>query len=109
VIEPLSDGFRTAKVMILLEQLMAPLQLIGLEYSNLQAVQERLILGAGLSKFCVHAAKPEKSAEPCPAKRFYRLTFNGLSAVKNLPCVYLSKPEFWVRAKADRSEDRVMR
>jgi hypothetical protein len=78
VIEPLSDRFRAPQIMVLLEQPVAAFYLVAFEQSNLKALQDILILGAGAVKFFAHAPEPEKSEGDCPAKRVYALPLNYL-------------------------------
>src|SRR5207253_8480967 len=86
VIEPLTDRFMAPKIMMLIAQLVAPLQFVRLEQSHLQAVQDDLILGAGHPKFFAHAPKLEKSEGACPAKRVYAFPLNYLHSVMDWRC-----------------------
>src|SRR2546428_10153787 len=76
IIKPLTDRFRAPKIMMLIEQSVAPLQFVRLEQSHLHAVRDDLILGTGHPKFFAHDPKGEKSEGACPAKRGYAFPLN---------------------------------
>ena len=68
VIEPLPDRFGASQIMVLVEQLVAAVQLAGLGDSYLQALKDCLLLGTGFANGLAHGPELEKSRDRCPAK-----------------------------------------
>jgi hypothetical protein len=72
--------------MVLVEQLVAAVQLAGLGDSYLQALKDCLLLGTGFANGLAHGPELEKSRGRCPAKTPYILSLNYLWSEMNSRC-----------------------
>jgi hypothetical protein len=70
--------------MVLVEQLVAALQLVRLSDSYLQTLQDGLLLGIGFANGFAHGPELEKSRDRCPAKSPYLLLLSDLWSEVNL-------------------------
>src|ERR1019366_6788205 len=87
VIEPLPDRLGASQIMVLVEQLVAVLQLVRLSRSYLQTLKDGLLLGIRFANGSAHGPELEKSRDRCPAKTPYLLLLNDLWSEVNLRCV----------------------